>query len=71
MTLAELPSDAVCPECDEELWMGHDPECSGTLAPPEGRSCPATREAVDEHEEAGGNGCPICGAPSDAHRSET
>jgi hypothetical protein len=37
---------------------------------PRTAKCPATREAVEEQEENGEVGCPICGRPADAHPSE-
>jgi hypothetical protein len=32
--------------------------------------CPATREAVEELEEEGHMGCPLCGCPPDEHKPE-
>lgn len=32
--------------------------------------CPATREAVEEMEERGEMGCPLCAAPAYAHQGE-
>jgi rubrerythrin len=32
--------------------------------------CPATREAVEEQEERGEVGCPLCGRPSQMHRDD-
>jgi hypothetical protein len=37
---------------------------------PGGHRCPATLEAVEEAEEAGDVGCPLCGEPPTAHQPE-
>lgn len=34
------------------------------------RGCAASREAIEEQEEAGEVGCPLCGAPAALHRDE-
>ena len=32
--------------------------------------CPASREAVEDQEERGEVGCPLCGRPADEHAEE-
>jgi hypothetical protein len=34
------------------------------------RDCPSTREAIEEMEERGEVGCPLCGGPAVLHRGE-
>ncbi len=40
-----------------------DDVTSGPIAPP----CPASREAIEEAEDLGEVGCPLCGHPAADH----
>lgn len=35
------------------------------------RDCPGTRESIEEMEERGEVGCPLCGARAGLHRNES
>jgi hypothetical protein len=64
----------LCPNgCGAKAW---DEECeradllADLAGPLVTGGCPATREAVEEQEERGEIGCPLCSCQPEAHRSE-